>query len=142
MIPERRRSFRALVVEDDDAILRLVKTVLEREQFTVEGVTGGARAIELLKVAAYDLMILDLMMPDVSGEDVLGYLEIAQPKYLRRVILTTASPRRFSCAFLHRICRMLEKPFDVDQLVLFARECATGEDCAIDPFVATIEEAS
>jgi DNA-binding response OmpR family regulator len=142
VIVERRRSFRALVVEDDTTILRLVKTVLEREQFTVEGVTGGARAIELLKVAAYDLVILDLMMPDVGGEDVLSYLEIAQPKYLRRVILTTASPRRFSCAFLERICRLLEKPFDVNQLVLFARECAAGEDCAIDPYVATIEEAS
>jgi DNA-binding response OmpR family regulator len=126
---ERRRSFRALIVEDDGAILQLVKIVLEREGFTVEGVTRGFDAIELLRVAAYDLLILDLMLPDIDGEAVLGYLEEAKPSHLRRVIVTTASPRRFSCEFLERICRLLEKPFNVSELVLMARECADGSDC-------------
>lgn len=126
---ERRRSFRALIVEDDGAILQLVKIVLEREGFTVEGVTRGFDAIELLRVAAYDLLILDLMLPDIDGEAVLGYLEETQPSHLRRVIVTTASPRRFSCEFLERICRLLEKPFNVSELVLMARECTGESDC-------------
>ena len=121
---ERRHSYRALIVEDDEAILRLVKTVLEREQFTVEGVKNGAAAIELLRSVAYDLLILDLMLPQIGGEEVLGYLKETRPTYLRRVIVTTASPRRMSCEFLEEICRMLAKPFDIDQLILFARECA------------------
>jgi DNA-binding response OmpR family regulator len=121
---ERRSSYRALVVEDDGAILNLVKIVLERENFTVEGVKSGAAAIELLTSIAYDLLIVDLMLPDVGGEQLLGYLELTQPKYLRRVIVTTASPGRVSCDFLQRICRLLAKPFDIDQLVLIARECA------------------
>lgn len=121
---ERRSGYRALVVEDDGSIMKLVKTVLEREGFIVEGVTHGGQAIELLKVVSYDLMILDLMLPHVGGEEVLGYLELAQPKYLRRVIVTTASPRKIPCDFLERICRLLTKPFDINQLVLFARECA------------------
>lgn len=121
---ERRSSYRALIVEDDNSILNLVKIVLERENFTVEGVRDGAAAISLLSEVAYDLLILDLMLPDVHGEEVLGYLEQHQPKYLRRVIVTTASPRRMSCDFLQRICRILAKPFDIDQLVLYARECA------------------
>src|SRR5207253_7902940 len=74
MVPERRRSYRALVVEDDKAILGLVKHVLEREEFIVEGVERGADAIALLKLAAYDLLIVDLMLPDVSGEAILAYL--------------------------------------------------------------------
>lgn len=135
-LSERRRSYRALVVEDDGSILNLVKVVLEREGFTVEGVMRGADAIELLRVAAYDLLILDLMLPDVSGEAVLDYLDIAQPAYLRRVIVTTASPRRFSCEFLERICRLLEKPFNVDQLVLFARECAAEDERLVQLRVA------
>jgi two-component system OmpR family response regulator len=126
---ERRRSYRALIVEDDGAILRLVKIVLEREGFTVEGVTRGFDAIELLRVAAYDLLILDLMLPDIDGEAVLGYLEETQPSHLRRVIVTTASPRRFSCEFLQRICHLLEKPFNVDELIVMARECADDADC-------------
>jgi DNA-binding response OmpR family regulator len=58
---ERRSSYRALVVEDDGAILNLVKIVLERENFTVEGVKSGTAAIQLLKSIAYDLLIVDLM---------------------------------------------------------------------------------
>ena len=111
-------------MEDDGAILNLVKIVLERENFAVEGVKSGAAAIDLLSSVAYDLLIVDLVMPDVGGEQLLGYLEETQPKYLRRVIVTTASPGRMSCAFLQRICRLLAKPFDIDELVLIARECA------------------
>lgn len=121
---ERRSSYRALIVEDDGAILNLVKAVLEREGFVVEGVYDGAAAIGLLDSVAYDLLIVDLMMPHIGGEALLGYLELTQPKYLRRVVVTTASPRKMSCEFLQRICRLLAKPFDIDELVLIARECA------------------
>ena len=120
---ERRSSYRALVVEDDGAILNLVKIVLERENFTVEGVRSGAAAIQLLASVAYDLLIIDLMLPGIGGEELLGYIEAAQPKHLRRVVVTTASPGRISCEFLQRICRLLAKPFDIDELILIAREC-------------------
>jgi DNA-binding response OmpR family regulator len=122
---ERRSSYRALVVEDDGAILKLVKIVLERENFAVEGVRSGAAAIEVLASVAYDLLIVDLMMPGISGEALLDHLEETQPKSLRRVIVTTASPRRMSCEFLERICKVLAKPFDIDELILIARECAS-----------------
>ena len=121
---ERRSSYRALIVEDDGAILSLVKIVLERENFTVEGVKNATAAIDLLESVAYDLLIVDLMLPGIGGEDLLGYLEQTQPAYLRRVIVTTASPRRMSCEFLQRICRLLAKPFDIDELILIAKECA------------------
>ena len=121
---ERRRSFRALVVEDDPGIAGLVKRVLQRENFTVECVRDGANAIELLREVAYDLLILDLFLPQINGEVVLDYLEQEQPKYLRRVIVTTASPRQLTCEFLQRVCKLLEKPFDIDRLKLYARECA------------------
>jgi len=121
---ERRSSYRALIVEDDGAILNLVKIVLERENFTVEGVRNARAAIDLLASVAYDLLIVDLMLPEIGGEELLGFIEETQPRYLRRVVVTTASPGRMSCEFLRRICRLLAKPFDIDELVLIARECA------------------
>ena len=124
---ERRSAYRALVVEDDGAILNLVKIVLEREEFIVEGVSSGSAAIALLADVAYDLLIVDLMLPEIGGEEVLDYLEQTQPKYLRRVIVTTASPGRISCEFLQRICRLLAKPFDIAELVVIARECAVPD---------------
>lgn len=123
---ERRSAYRALVVEDDGAILNLVKIVLEREGFIVEGVKTGAAAIELLATVAYDLLIVDLMLPEIGGEALLGYIGETQPRSLRRVIVTTASPARMSCEFLERICRLLAKPFDIDQLALIAKECAAA----------------
>ena len=126
---ERRSSFRALVVEDDEAILNLVKAVLERENFITEGVRNGAAAIELLRTVSYDLLVVDLMLPEVGGEQIIDYLEASQPAHLRRVIVTTASPGRVSCEFLQRICHLLEKPFDIDRLSLLARECV-AEDAA------------
>ena len=111
-------------MEDDPGIAGLVKRVLQREHFTVECVRDGANAIELLREVAYDLLILDLFLPEINGEVVLDYLEQEQPKYLRRVIVTTASPRQLTCEFLQRVCKLLEKPFDIDRLKLYARECA------------------
>jgi DNA-binding response OmpR family regulator len=121
---ERRSGYRALIVEDDGAILNLVKVVLEREGFVVEGVKNATAAIGLLAGIAYDLLIVDLMLPGISGEALLGYLEETQPKYLRRVVVTTASPGKMSCDFLQRICKVLAKPFDIEKLILIARECA------------------
>jgi CheY-like chemotaxis protein len=109
-LPERRESYRALVVEDDDSIILLVRRVLEREGFSVECVKSGAAAIQLLKVVAYDLLILDLMLPLVSGEEVMTFLEATQPHTLQR------------------ICKILAKPFDIDELVLMARQCVNDVD--------------
>lgn len=130
---ERRSAFRALVVEDDDAILMLVRRVLEREGFNVEGTKTGAGAIQLLKTIAYDLLLLDLKLPQESGEEVMTYLEDAQPHTLRRVIVMTASPRQLSCEFLERVCKILSKPFNIDELVLMARECVQGDPSAPCP---------
>ena len=120
---ERRRKYRALVIENDSSILLLVQRILQREGFVVEGVKNGAEAIQLLRDVTYELLIIDLMLPQISGEQVLDYLDANRPGALRRVIVTTASPRLLSCEFLERICRILAKPFDVDQLILMAREC-------------------
>ena len=63
---ERRSSYRALSVEDDGAILNLVKIVLQRENFVIEGVRNAAAAIDLLASVAYDLLIVDLMLPQIT----------------------------------------------------------------------------
>src|SRR3954453_9230100 len=91
---DRRRAYRALVVEGDEAIVTLVRRVLEREEFSVECVRTGAAAIEVMELVPCDLLILDLVLPVVSGEEVMSFIEETQPKTLRRVIVMTASPRK------------------------------------------------
>ncbi len=59
-----------LVVEDEAKIRELLRSYLEREGFAVLSTESGAEAIELARTAKPDLLILDLGLPDVSGEAV------------------------------------------------------------------------
>ncbi len=58
---------RILVVDDDENILNLEKTILEQKGFHVTRAAGGAEALKLLAENAYDLVLLDVMMPEVDG---------------------------------------------------------------------------
>jgi DNA-binding response OmpR family regulator len=59
-----------LVVEDEERIRDLLRSYLERAGFDVLSTGSGAQAIELARTASPDLMLLDLRLPDVSGETV------------------------------------------------------------------------
>ncbi len=61
---------RILVVDDEPGILDLVGYALRRDGFDVDAVASGAEAIERVRETTFDLMVLDLMLPDASGIDV------------------------------------------------------------------------
>ena len=58
---------RILVVDDDENILNLEKTILEQKGFDVTAASGGADALRVLSGATFDLVLLDVMMPEVDG---------------------------------------------------------------------------
>jgi DNA-binding response OmpR family regulator len=58
---------RILVVDDDENILSLERTILEQKGFVVTTATGGAEALKLLSAEAFDLVLLDVMMPEIDG---------------------------------------------------------------------------
>jgi len=58
---------RILVVDDDENILNLEKTILEQKGFDVTSAAGGAQALKLLAERGFDLILLDVMMPEVDG---------------------------------------------------------------------------
>ena len=61
---------RILAVDDDENILNLEKTILEQKGFHVVGAQGGAEALKLLGEQSFDLVLLDVMMPEVDGFEV------------------------------------------------------------------------
>ncbi len=63
-----------LVVDDEKNIVKLVKSYLEREGYRVVTAFDGERAIQSLETEKPDLIILDRMLPEVSGEDVCEYV--------------------------------------------------------------------
>lgn len=65
---------RLLLVEDEVKVARFVQRGLEAERFAVDVATDGRQAAELAQAYGYDLIILDLMLPGLSGTEVLRTL--------------------------------------------------------------------
>jgi CheY-like chemotaxis protein len=123
---------RILVADDDNAIRRMLSTLLTREGFSVDSAADGDEAIEKLAVARYDAIILDLMMPKVSGFDVLDHLERAEPRAAENfvIVLTAASHKDLSRLDGKDVFRVMRKPFDVPDLIGSVRECIAASSRA------------
>jgi two-component system response regulator RegX3 len=63
-------SERILVVDDDLGILDVVRYALESEGFEVNTLTDGSSAMEKARTGGFDVMVLDVMLPDISGTEV------------------------------------------------------------------------
>ena len=61
---------RVLVIDDETSVLDVARAYLEREGFVVETASSGRRGLELAERRSPDLIVLDLMLPDLSGEEV------------------------------------------------------------------------
>ena len=68
-----------LVVDDDKDILTSVKMFLQMENYAVDVAENGKKALELLEKKQYDLVVLDMLMPEMSGTDVAQKIR-ANPK--------------------------------------------------------------
>ncbi len=65
----------ALLVEDDPSLRKLVRGYLELIKFAVSEVSDGRKAMSALKEQQLDLVVLDLMLPESSGYDVLEFMQ-------------------------------------------------------------------
>jgi DNA-binding response OmpR family regulator len=79
---------RILIVDDEEPIRFSLGEILKLEGFEVESAASGEAAIEILKNVGFDLVLLDLKMPGVSGLEVLHFINDTIPD--TKVILLTA----------------------------------------------------
>jgi CheY-like chemotaxis protein/general stress protein YciG len=115
MAPPLLTGKRVLVVDDDMALRVLLSAVRKRLGATVRTAGGDEEALRAL-ADEYDLIILDLFMPRVSGSDVLESLRTHHPHVLARVLINTA----YSGELGHLLGNLpvLRKPFDLEELLL------------------------
>lgn len=115
-----------LIIEDDQALLKLLEALMRRGNIGIETLSRGAGALNAIKSEKHDAVILDLMLPDVSGFEILRSLQATRPDLLSRIIVLTAasevtlaelSPARSS------IWKLVRKPFDITELIEAARSC-------------------
>lgn len=115
---------RVLVADDEDAIRTLVVRLLRRAGFQPVEATDGQHAIEQLDAAAFDAVVLDLMMPRVDGFGVVEHLIETQPRMMEKTVVMTAFPKTAARERLHHLCRVLSKPFDTEELIQLVRSCS------------------
>jgi two-component system OmpR family response regulator len=70
----RRGGQSVLVVDDEPGILEIASAYLRRDGFEVRNATSGQRALDVVALQPPDLIVLDLMLPDISGEEVCAAL--------------------------------------------------------------------
>lgn len=105
------RRISVLVVEDDDAI-RDVLTLSLETHFHVESVADGTQAMHALKTARYDIVVLDVMLPGVSGEAVHEFIRDSLPD-TPVIIITAFDTKERELDFTFRGAdAYIPKPFD------------------------------
>lgn len=128
MLPFLKKKARVLLLDDDPSMQRLVSAILRREGFRVDVVLTGRDALAAISRAAYDVLLLDLMMPNEGGMTVIRHLRKKEPAMLKRAVLFTASPKSLIDSIDDGdVAAVVQKPFEEADLVRTVREVSAAE---------------
>lgn len=107
-----------LLVDDDPSVRSLLAALMTREGLSHESAADGAEAIDWLRRRDFDAIVLDLLLPERNGFDVLQFLKAERPHLLPRVVVITAASESTLQHFddRKRVAAVLRKPFDIGVL--------------------------
>ena len=109
-----------LGVDDNQDLLDLCELALTSEGHEYMGITSGEEAVQTLKEEQYDMVLLDLSMPDFSGVDVVDALVEANIIKKQKVVIFTASSateKEYAPLLEKGAHSIVKKPLDVDLLI-------------------------
>ena len=124
MNEEANGGLQVLVADDDPAILRLVKTIVEKQGYTVVSARDGKEAYKLLQSGEnFAAAIFDVVMPYIQGTELVKYMQSEKRLMKIPVIMMTAeqNPRLSSDSFSAGAVAFLPKPFTGAQLQTMLR---------------------
>jgi|SRR5881394_1098483 len=115
-----------LIVEDDAATQMLLSAVVARLGFHPTVTGDGAAALSMIAARPFAVLLLDILMPKMSGLDVLRQLKVRTPELMARTIVLTVATEVTSrdCPELLEIAAFLRKPVDIDVLATTIYACA------------------
>lgn len=124
-----------LIIEDEESVAEVLKAYLEKEGYSIEYRTRGLEGIETFKSGDYKLIILDLMLPDISGEEVCRIIRKDSDVYIFMLTAKGALDDRIEGLNIGAD-EYLIKPFSPRELTarvnaLFRRLDGEGEKAAI-----------
>lgn len=111
-----------LVVDDDETVLLVFKEVLLSEGYGVDTAETGAEAIEKSKTKYYDLALLDIRLPDMSGTELLTKMHESKPKMVK-IMVTGYSSLDYAIEAVNKGAdAYLTKPVKPDSLLKLVAE--------------------
>jgi DNA-binding response OmpR family regulator len=129
------KQIRILVVDDEQDLIDYLSLLLSREGYEVAGVTDPAKVVETLKATEYHLVILDMMMPKMSGTEVFEQIR----KFDRdiAVIVSTAYPNVETAiaSLKHQASDYVRKPFEPEAFLATVNAALANKGLTADPEV-------
>jgi two-component system cell cycle response regulator CtrA len=108
---------RVLLVEDDLTVSRAIVSMLKSASMIVEAVDTGEEAMELAKLYDYDIVVLDLILPDMEGYEVVRRLRSARIETPVLILSGLARPQAKVKGFGVGADDFITKPFDSQELL-------------------------
>ena len=109
-----------LCVEDEPEMIDLMRLILGRRGFEVKGANGGVEGLKMIRDSAPDLILLDLMMPDMDGWEVYQQLKADEKTKNIPVIVVTAKAQSIDKVLGLHIAKVddyIAKPFSPQELL-------------------------
>lgn len=114
------RNKTIVYIEDEAEMIDLVRLILNRKGFDVIGATGGRDGLDAVHQHHPDLVLLDLMMPDIDGWDVYQQIRASEETKDIPVIVVTAKAQNIDKVLGLHIAKVndyISKPFSPQELV-------------------------
>jgi PAS domain S-box-containing protein len=110
---------RILLVDDEVPVLEVLTLALKRKGYSVDTASDGTKALARLYRKRYDIILCDMRMPEMNGEDFYRQIQEKDPELARRIIFTTGDTIHLaSRRFIDEIsAHLLAKPFELEELV-------------------------
>src|SRR5215470_13761649 len=116
MATAKRPPLRLLIVDDDDQLRQTLVRRFERQGMAVTEARSGEEALERASPTGYDVAVLDLHMPGISGLDVLEYLKSHYPDMEVLMLTAHGSIETATLAMKRGAYDYLTKPFHLPEL--------------------------
>ena len=130
-----KQSKRLAYIEDETEMIDLVRLILGRRGYTVLGANGGREGLDLVRKELPDLVLLDLMMPDMDGWDV--YHQIKSEALTRNIpviVITAKAQNIVKILGLHvaKVEDYISKPFSPQELLERVEQVLSRQGKPID----------
>jgi DNA-binding NtrC family response regulator len=107
----------ALIVDDNEETRNTLSSILEDKGYSVETVENGKKAINFCKKVSFDVALIDVILPDIKGTDLLCKLKEIQPKMVKIIITGYPSIENAAESVNEKAEGYIIKPFNPEKLL-------------------------